>query len=67
MTGVTDAPASLARVLGAEPFASEAASELWARSIAALESDRAELRERRRLAREAEHARPSRLKAHQRV
>jgi hypothetical protein len=55
--GVTDNPAGLARVLGAEPFASEAPSELWARSVAALERDRAAAKEARRVAREAEHKR----------
>jgi hypothetical protein len=50
-------PASLTRVLGAELFASEAPSELWARSIAALARDRAAVRGDRRLAREAEHKR----------
>jgi hypothetical protein len=38
-------------------FASEIPSELWARSIAALERDRAEAKEARRVARETEHKR----------
>jgi hypothetical protein len=50
---VTDNPASLARVLGAELFPSEAPSELWAR-IAALERDRDADKEARRVAREKE-------------